>query len=180
MEEEAVLKKLYRKYQKRLLNFILQKVKKQEDAEEILQDTFLSALDSLPLFRQEASFYTWLCAIAKHEIADFYRKRRLKTIVFSRFPKLGKVVSQALSPDAALEARELEEEMIRCFKSLSEGYARILRLKYVDGLSYKAIGKKLKQPVKTIESRLFRARKAFAKNWRRRSHPAKSYSFGDS
>jgi RNA polymerase sigma-70 factor (ECF subfamily) len=139
MEEEKEFKKLYQRYRTRLLYFILRKVEKLEDAEEILQDTFISALDSLPLFS---------------------RKKKLKTIVFSRFPQLEKIVSQALSPEAALEAKELEEEVVQCLKGLSEGYARILRLKYIDGLSYRQIAKKLKKPVKAIESKLSRARKA--------------------
>ncbi len=176
MKEEEVLKKLYQKYRKRLLHFILQKVKRREDAEEILQDTFVSALDSLPLFRQESSFYTWLGAIAKHEIADFYRKKRLKTIVLSRLPKLESFVSQALSPSAALEAKELEEEVIRCFKSLSEGNSRILRLKYIDGLSYREIAQRLKKSVKSVESKVFRARQAFAKAWQDRAHPSKIFA----
>ena len=176
MEEEKEFKKLYRKYKTRLLHFILRRIEKEEDAEEILQDTFISALDSLPLFRKQSSFYTWLCAIAKHETADFYRRKKLKTIVFSRFPQLEKIVSQALSPDAALEAKELEEEVVQCFKSLSEGYSRILRLKYIDGLSYRQIAKKLKKPVKAVESKVFRARKAFAKNWQIQAYPAKSFS----
>jgi len=172
--KEEVLKKLYRKYKVRLLNFISQKVERREDAEEILQDTFISALDSLPLFRCQSSFYTWLCAIARHEIADFYRKKRLKTIVFSRFPQLQKIVSRALSPEAALEAKELEGEVILCLKSLSEGYARILRLKYIDGLSYQEIGRKLKVSAKAVESKVFRARKAFAQSWQSRAYAAEN------
>jgi len=178
--DDKDFKNFYQKYKGRLLNFILQRVGKPEDAEEILQDTFLSALDSLPLFRKESSFYTWLCSIAKHEIADFYRKQKIKTIVFSHFPQLGKIVSQALSPEAALEGKELEEEIVRCFHSLSEGYSRILRLKYIEGHSYKEIAKKLKESVKTIESRLFRARKAFTKAWEGRAYASKSFSFSDS
>jgi RNA polymerase sigma-70 factor (ECF subfamily) len=180
MEEEKEFKKLYQRYRTRLLYFILRKVEKLEDAEEILQDTFISALDSLPLFRKQSSFYTWLCAIAKHEMADFYRKKKLKTIVFSRFPQLEKIVSQALSPEAALEAKELEEEVVQCLKGLSEGYARILRLKYIDGLSYRQIAKKLKKPVKAIESKLSRARKAFAKNWQTHPYAPEISSFNDS
>lgn len=178
--DDKDFKNFYQKYRGRLLNFILQKVGRPEDAEEILQDTFLSALDSLPLFRKESSFYTWLCSIAKHEIADFYRKQKIKTIVFSRFPRLEKIVSQALGPEAALEGEELEEEIVHCLHSLSEGYSRILRLKYIEGHSYKEIAKKLKESVKTIESRLFRARKAFTKAWEGGAYASKSFSFSDS
>ncbi len=165
---QATINKFYRLYQKRLLNFILKKVERQEDAEEILQDTFLSTLDSLPIFKQNCSLYTYLCAIARHEIADFYRRQKIKTFLFSHFPILENLASQALSPQRSFEEKELKKEALHTLKNLSEGYSRILRLKYIDGLSYQEIAKKLKKSGKAIESRLARARKAFAKSWQRR------------
>lgn len=160
--DEKEFKKIYQKYQTRLLNFILQKVERREDAEEILQETMISAIDSLPLFRSHSSLYTFLCSIAKHEIADFYRRKKIKTFLFSRLPQLEDVVSQALSPEREFEEKELKRKVMRTLRSLSEGYARILRLKYIDGLSYRQIAKKLKKSVKAVESKLARARNAFA------------------
>jgi RNA polymerase sigma-70 factor (ECF subfamily) len=160
--DQKATKRLYQKYQSRLLNFILQKVKRPEDAEEILQETMISVLDSLPLFRGDSSLYTFICSIARHEIADFYRRKKIKTFVFSRLPQLEDLVSQALSPERVLEEREFKKEILRTLKSLTEGYAKILRLKYIDGLSYKEIAKKLKKSVKAVESKLARARDAFA------------------
>ena len=145
---EKEFQKIYQKYQERLLNFILQKVECCEDAEEILQETMLSALDSLPLFRGQSSLYTFLCSIAKHETADFYRRKKIKTFLFSRVPGLENIVSRALSPEMALEEKEIKDKVIRTLQSLSEGYSRILRLKYIDGLSYREIGRKLKKTAK--------------------------------
>lgn len=160
--DQQAIKKFYQKYKLRLLNFIFQKVGRREDAEEILQDTMISAIDSLPLFRKNSSLYTFLCSIAKHEIADFYRKKKIKTFLFSHFPRLENIVFQALSPERALEEKEIKREVIRTLRSLSEGYSRILRLKYIDGLSYREIGRKLKKSIKAVESQLARARQAFA------------------
>lgn len=162
MTDEVEFQQIYRKYQARLLNFILQKVETREDAEEILQETMLSALDSLPLFQGRSSIYTFLAAIAKHEIADFYRKKKIKTFVLSRVPGLENIVSQALSPEMALEEKEIKEKVIRTLRSLSEGYRQILRLKYVDGLSYEEIGNRLSKSAKAVESKLARARQAFS------------------
>jgi len=159
---EKDFKRIYQKYQERLLNFIFIKIEKREDAEEILQNTMISAFESLPLFKGGSSFYTFLCSIAKHEIADFYRRRKIKTFLFSHFPVLENIVSQALSPERALEQKEIKGKVVNTLKRLSEGYSRILRLKYIDGLSYKQIAKKLKKSVKAVESKLSRARKAFA------------------
>lgn len=161
MKEEE-FQQIYQKYQERLLNFILQKVERREDAEEILQETMISAFDSLPLFQGKSSLYTFLGAIAKHEIADFYRRKKIKTFLFSRVPGLENIVSQALSPEMALEEKEIKDKVGRVLLSLSEGYSQILRLKYVDGLSYREISRKLKKTVKAVESKLARARQAFS------------------
>jgi len=155
----------YKAHKPKLLNLILRKVGSHKDAEEILQDTFMSALDSLPLFSFRSSIYTWLCSIAKHEIADFYRRKKLKTIIFSRLPFLKKVVDRALGPELALQEKEMKGKILATFKNLSEGYSQILRLKYIEGLSMAEIALRLKITVKAVESKLSRARLAFQKQY---------------
>lgn len=161
--EKKAINFLYSHYKKDLLHFISQKVADKKDAEEILQDTFISALDSLPLFQYKSSLMTWLKSIAKHEVVDFYRRKKIKTILFSHFPILEKIIDQALGPDLAMQEKELKIKVWLTLKNLSEGYRKILRLKYIEGLSMAEIAKELKITVKAVESRLFRARLAFQK-----------------
>ena len=71
-----------RKYLPRLRNFIDHHVEDKEDSQDILQETLISASESLSLFSNKSSFFTWLCGIANHEISDFYRKKKIKTILF--------------------------------------------------------------------------------------------------
>ncbi len=154
---------LYRNYQKRLLAFVLQRVESREDAQEILQETFVTVWDALPFYREEASFYTWVCALAKHEMVDFYRRRKIKTVVFSLFPFLEGFASEALGPEGALEKKELQRRIEKIMKLLSEGYQQVLRLKYVEGWSVRQMAASLKETEKAVESRLTRARRAFAR-----------------
>jgi len=87
-EDKKALYLFYKLYHKKLYFFIKQKINNKKDIEEVLQDTFISALDSLPLFKFRSSLFTWLCSIARHEIIDFLRRQKIKTIVFSHFPFL--------------------------------------------------------------------------------------------
>lgn len=151
------------KFSPRLLNFINQFVEGKEDAQDILQETLISALGSLPTFSKRSSFYTWLCSIAKHEIADFYRKKRIKAFLFSRLPWLEGLAGEALGPEQLLLRKEFEQQVRRTLAGLGEGYREILRLKYYRGLTVEEIARELNESFKTVESRLFRARKAFAK-----------------
>ena len=167
----------YQKYSKRLLNFILLKVDDHKNAEEILQDTFISALDSLPLFHFKSSLYTWLCSIAKHEIADFYRKRKIKTVLFSHLPFLEDLAAQALGPEEYLMEKEAKRRIKLVFESLSEGYRQILRLKYIEGYSVAQIAKKFEITFKAAESKLFRARIAFQKEYAKENRQVFNSSF---
>jgi RNA polymerase sigma-70 factor (ECF subfamily) len=163
--DQRSLKKFNQKYQQKLLHFVLQKMADPRDAEEIVQDTFVSALYSLPSFLGQSSFWTWLCAIARHEIADYYRKRKIKEILFSHFPRLKKFVSEALSPELALEEKEMKMKIIRCFLEMTEGYREILRLKYIEGLSVGEIAHQGQATIKAVEMRLRRARLSFKQIW---------------
>jgi len=164
MDKRSLIEKLScREYRERLIKFVGRKVGSQEDIEEIVQETLIAALDSLPVFREECALFTWLCSIARHEIADFYRRRKIKQIVFSRLPFLKDLVCEALGPELAYQELEKKRKIVRTLKNLSEGYSQILRLKYIDGLSMKEIAQRLEITVKTVESRLTRARLAFQK-----------------
>lgn len=162
MNREVLARKINRKYRARLKRFIAQKVGNEEDIEEILQETFIAAIESYSRFSGKASLFTWLCAIAKHEISDYYRKKKIKTILFSHFPWLENLASEALGPEQLLLRKEFEAKIKRTLVGLSEGYQQVLRLKYYQGLTVKEIAQRLNETVKAVESRLFRARKAFA------------------
>ncbi len=149
----------------RLKKYIFSRVSNKEEAEDILQETLISAHESYAFFEGKSSFLTWMCGIANHEIADFYRKKKIKTLLFSRFPFLENIVSEALSPDESYEKQELRKEVKKILSCLAEGYSQILRLKYYKELSMSEIAKQLKTTIKAVESRLSRARKAFRKYW---------------
>jgi RNA polymerase sigma-70 factor (ECF subfamily) len=174
--DQRSLRKFNQKYRQRLLHFVLQKVADPRDAEEIVQDTLVSALYSLPSFLGKASFWTWLCAIARHEIGDYYRKRKIKEILFSRFPRLKKIVSEALSPELALEEKEMKMKIIRCFLEMTEGYREILRLKYIEGLSVGEIARQGQETIKAVEMRLRRARLAFRQIWNEKTGTQKDFA----
>jgi RNA polymerase sigma-70 factor (ECF subfamily) len=147
----------------KLVKFISRKVGDPADVEDLVQETMLAIYDSLPLFKGKSAFLTWAYGIAKHEIADFYRKRKIKQVVFSKLPFLKELVSEALGPELEYQEIEAKTKILKTLKKLGEGYARLLRLKYIDGLSMHQIAKELDLTVKAVESRLTRARLAFQK-----------------
>ena len=143
------------------------KIDNTKDKEEIIQDTIISILDSLPRFKFQSSFKTWAYSIARHELIDYYRKKKIKSILFSHFPFLEYLVDKALGPQLKLEEKEAKHKIFNTFKNISEGYSQILRLRYVEGLSVSQIANKLNITYKAAESKLSRARLAFQQEYTR-------------
>lgn len=161
--DDRAVTELYWRYIPKLRRFFESRIRIKKDAEEVAHDAFLSIIDALPGFDFRSTLSTWIMAIAKHELIDYYRKKKIKDVLFSRFPFLKSLVSQALSPQLALEEKQLKQRIVKTLKNLSEGYREILRLKYIDGLSVSEIAERLEISYKAAESRLFRARLAFQK-----------------
>lgn len=163
----------YKTYYPKVLGYIKRKVEKTNDAEELLQDTFLAALDNLRDFQFHSSLYTYLCAIAKNKIIDYYRRKKISQVVFSRFPIFKKLVSKILTPDDKLIRKELKKEIIDIFSKLKPIYKKIILLKYQEEKTIHQIAEILKISPKSAESLLFRARKKFAKLYVQKTTSAK-------
>jgi RNA polymerase sigma-70 factor (ECF subfamily) len=159
--DQLALSTLYHLYAPRLLGHISRKVGNHHDAEEILQDTFFAFLEAVRDFHGEAKLETYLFAICNHKIIDHYRRKKFRHFVFSQVPYLEELISPLLNPEEALDARVLKDALRRTFASILPRYRIVLRMKYIDDLSVADIAKRFSRTLKSTESLLFRARKAF-------------------
>jgi len=160
------LNKFQQVYYAKIESFVVQKIGDSRDIEEITQNTITNAIYCLPTFTGKTSLQSWIIGIAKHEVADFYRKKKIKEILFSIVPGLEGIISRALSPETALEEVDLKIKILSCLSSISEGYCHLLRLKYIENLSVAQIARKLGNvSVKSVEMKLRRARWAFIYYW---------------
>lgn len=153
--ERIAWRRFYRETERKLLWWVKVRVKETRDAEEIVQDSYLALLESLPLYRGGSSLWTFLVAIAKHEVMDYWRKKYAKkailTIPFADYVYTEKLYTGAQTA-AVIEA---------VYRKLKAREVQILRWKYEEGLPVEEIARRLKVSVKAAESRLFRARKTF-------------------
>lgn len=151
----------YVTYAPRLRGYIRGKIANSEDVEEILQDSLFAFLEAVRDFAGRASLKTFLFSITSHKIIDFYRKKKLKQVVFSRLPQLEELISPVLNPEQEFDVAQFREKVSRTLARLLPRYRQILTLKYLDNVSVSDIARKLAISFKSAESRLFRARKAF-------------------
>jgi RNA polymerase sigma-70 factor (ECF subfamily) len=159
--QEQALHEFYSRYKSPLLRFIRGKIDKEEDCEEILQDTLFGFLESLRDFHGKSSIKTFLFSICHHKIIDFYRRKKIKHVVFSQVPQLEMLISPLMAPEDELDATLVKEKIMRVLTIILPSYREILVYKYFEGLSVEEIAEKLSLSFKSAESRLFRARKAF-------------------
>jgi RNA polymerase sigma-70 factor (ECF subfamily) len=163
--DKRALHVFYHTYTPKLSRFIGGKVKNPRDAEEILQDTLFAFLEALRDFHGSCKISTFLFSIGKHKIIDYYRKKKLKHLVFSQVPYLEELVSPIFNPEEELDVVMLKEKLHRVFSLILPKYKTVLLLKYVDDCSVLEIARRCAWTLKGTESLLFRARKAFIREF---------------
>jgi RNA polymerase sigma factor (sigma-70 family) len=161
-------KDLIHRYQKLVYYSILKIVDgDQEEAKDLMQDAFIAAYRSLKYFRNDSSFSTWLVKIAINRTLDFKKRKRPQTI--SEDQILQQITVPEDGPlDHVLkkEARNLMKERLNQLPLL---YQQVIHDYYFNQLSYQEIALKEGVKVKTIESRLYRARSMLKHSWKEAS-----------
>jgi len=153
--DKRALRRFYGEYYPKLKAYLQSRVKTSEDAEEIAADVLISALEAVPTFSFRSSLWTFLVAIAKHEVADYYRKLYAKKAL-----KLVPFVDQVYSEPLYSSAETVKLFYVALAK-ISPVEKKIILWKYEEGLSVKEIAENLGVGVKAAESKLYRARQAF-------------------
>ena len=155
----------YKKYYFGLKKFISQKIDDEGVVEELVNDVMLAVINSEKNYQQKCSQFSWICSIAKHKIIDYYRKKKIKTILFSVNPIFEEIADKALTPERDVLKNELKDEIKKTLCELKAGYKNLLRLKYIEGKKVAEIAKDSNLTVKAVESRLIRAKKQFKEAW---------------
>lgn len=154
--------RFYQTYAGRVRRYLRTRLPSEADVEDVLQDTFLSVFDALPLYRGEAKIETWVMAIARHEAADFYRKRYVRKLVQQTAPLFEEMVEESRTPEFEWKKKQMEKRFMRAYNALSKQYQEILSLRFELGMSVKEVASKMELSFKATESLLYRARSAFA------------------
>ncbi len=140
-----------------------------QDAEEVAQDTFIRARNSIQKFRGECSLSTWLYHIATNLAHNkhWYWWRRKRANSISLDTPIGDdgdmtvsdiVAGEDENPAESAMSSEFAEMLPKAIAALPEKYSEVLRLRSAEDLSYEEIAQKLGLSVGTVKSRLSRAR----------------------
>ena len=151
--DESSFRLLYRRHTPRLNQLALRLVGGAEaDAEDVVQDTWIKAVEKLDSFRWESAFGTWLHAIAVNVAREAMRRRGRRQEV--EFPEQAEPAAPA--PLERVEVMDLE----KAIAALPDGYRTVLVLHDVEGYTHEEIAEQLGVAAGTTKSQLFWARRA--------------------
>ena len=152
-------------YQKTVYNIARRLLGSREDAEDLTQETFLTAYRRLGDFRGESRFSTWLCRIASNACIDALRRRKHTDALSLTLEDEDaedaewEIPDESLAPEALLSQKLTRDAVRRGLRELSPEGRQVLILRELEGMSYEEIGETLSLEPGTVKSRIFRARK---------------------
>lgn len=153
----------------RVYRFALARVGQREDAaEDVAQATLCQVVRRLQTWRGEASLFTWICTICRHEI-DAWRRTHPDEAAVQLVEDVPEIraaleslyVHELLRTDTVVERRELAALVQRILDHLPVHYGNVLEWKYLDDVPVRDIATRLDVSEKAAESLLTRARAAF-------------------
>ena len=157
--ETRLFAELVRRHQDRVHSMALRATGKPEDAEDLAQEVFLAVFRGLGGFKGDAKFTTWLYRVAWNRSADWLRRHRGPLRRTASLEEADDVEDPRADPAGEVFDKEDRRRLRQAIDGLDEHYRSVVELACFQGLSYEQAGAVLGVPVKTVETRLYRARK---------------------
>ncbi len=147
--------KLYSLYVNAMFNVSVRIVKNKEDAEDILQESFIEAFKNLNNFRYESTFGSWLKRIVINKSINYLKLKRIPVVAIEMDD--ARIYN---TEDDAIKKEELDISSIKNgIKRLPKGYQTIINLYLIEGYDHVEIGEILGVSVSTSKSQYHRAKK---------------------
>ena len=155
------------KYQKQVFGLARRITGNQQDAEDLVQETFLKAIDNIDKFRGDSAFGTWLYSIALNQGRAHYNRARKSDLQslddllpmkeHNHSPSSGRL-HEWRDPHTLMESNELNRLISEAFSELPSEYSIAFSLRYEEDLSIKEIADVLGITEAAAKSRVLRAR----------------------
>jgi len=156
---------LVRRYERRIYRMARQITQNDEDAEDVLQESFLKAFEHLDSFQGQSKFYTWVTRIAVNESLMKLRKRKSdrtvsldENIETDEEPIVREIAVWEDTPESKYSQEELRQILDKAIDSLKPIFRTVFILRDVEELSTEETAEILGLSIAAVKSRLLRAR----------------------
>ena len=167
--ELSAFETLVQRHERTAYSLARRMLQNEQDAEDVTQQAFLSALEHLAGFREEASFKTWLLRLATHAALKVIRKRKgLDTVSLEEATEGSEDVHSVPHPEFIADWRESPEQLVprnetrrlldEALAQLDEKHRLVFLLRDVEGMSVKETADALGLSESNVKVRLLRAR----------------------
>ena len=156
---------LVRRYEGRIFRLAQHVTQNREDAEDVLQETFMKAYEHLDQFKGDSKFYTWIVRIAVNQALMKLRRRKTdksvsldETIDTGEDMVVREIAAWGENPEQQLSREELGGILETAIQSLEPLYRSVFVLRDIEELSTEETAEMLGLSVPAVKSRLLRAR----------------------
>lgn len=156
---------LVERHKGRVYRTLYQVVGDANDAQDLSQEVFVKLFRSLGTYRGDAAFTTWLHRLTLNLAFDWLRARRRRPLQVPLEPTADRddrpvpeLPSQEAGPEEIALRAERRQSVRQAVQNLSPDYREVVLLHHFHHLSYQQIADRLEIPVRTVETRLYRAR----------------------
>jgi len=149
---------LVSRYETKVYNLAYRMLGSQDDAKDILQETFISAFKALNNFREKSSFSTWIYRIATNACLMKLRTKEPRVISIDTKPSVAETIDWSENLQGTLDREELKKILDKAISSLPKTHRVVFVLRDIEGLSSSEASKVLNISIAAVKSRLHRAR----------------------
>ena len=158
--DHAAFRELVDRYARDLYGLAFALVGNAQDAEDVLQETFLGAFRQIAAFEERSTVKTWLSRILVKQAARCHRSRgSRKTVSLDDLSEPGSATAGKREAASSAGDYHVRLDVLETLASLSPEHREVIVLRELQGMSYEEMADILCIPGGTVESRLFRARR---------------------
>ncbi len=136
-----------------------------DQVDDLVQEVFLAAWESLSRYRASGSLQAWVMGIARHKVEDYYRERLRAAQPFEEDDEKPEAMASVPDPHGFLEHNQRQKNTWRVLAGLPERYRLVLIWRYWEKASAREMALKTGKTEKAIERLLSRARAEFRERW---------------
>ncbi len=136
-KKEQAFNALVQEYKERLYWHIRRFTCSHEDADDLLQETFIKIWGALDSFKGASYLFTWVYKIATNEALNFLRKKKVRSIL--QMESLDNVLWKKIDEDPYFNGNEVQRQLHKAIQKLPEKQRLVFNLRYFDELSYNEI-----------------------------------------
>ncbi|MBJ09908.1 MAG: RNA polymerase subunit sigma-24 [Flavobacteriales bacterium] len=141
-----------------------------ELAKELTIEAFGKAFNKLQYYTPKFAFSTWLYSIAKNNLIDYLRKKKLTTVSLSNMfdsdeenAQVLQIPADILNPEGEFEKKQRIKILRKIVEQLNPNYRTLVKLRYFKEYTYDEIAQELKIPLGTVKAQLHRSREQLFK-----------------